>query len=248
MGMPPRILAGLYQQRPAPEDGDYFKKDNFIGYTQDELFAQERSAGFKTYISCDFAVSEASGSDRTAIIPGGVDHLGRLWIFPDVFWKISGPSETVTALLNMIERRKPMVTLAEKGHISKSLGPYIEQQKRERLIFGHIEEVTPTRAKDVRARSFQGLTEVHKILVPKYATWWEKAEHEFLTFPGGKNDDFVDACAQLGAFVHQMMKSSRPAVDSRYEEKNSLPSFTLKSIRKADKFARSKLMSKYEGR
>lgn len=248
MSMPPRILAGLYQQRPAPEDGDYFKKENFIGYTQDDLLSQEKQGGFKTYISCDFAVSEERGSDRTAIIPGGVDDQGRLWIFPDIFWKVSGPSETVTALLNMMDRRKPMLTLAEKGHISKSLGPYIEQQKRERLIFGHIEEITPTRAKDVRARSFQGLTEVHKVRFPKFASWWEKAEHELLTFPGGKNDDFVDACALLGSYVHNFLKASRPKGNPAYEEENMGPSFTLRRLKLMDRQAKSRLAPRYQDR
>jgi predicted phage terminase large subunit-like protein len=248
MNMPPRILAGLYQQRPAPEDGDYFKKDNLIPYSREDLQKQERGDGFKIYLSCDFAVSEREGSDRTAIIPGGVDHLGRLWILPDIFWKVSGPAETVTALLNMVERRKPVVTIAERGHISKSLGPYIEQQKRERGIFGHIEEITPTRAKDVRARSFQGLTEVGKVLVPTFASWWEKALHEMLTFPGGKNDDFVDACSLLGGYVHNMIKGSLVKIDSRYQEEQNVQVFTLSSLKRADKLAKMKNQPRYEGR
>jgi len=248
MNMPPRILAGLYQQRPAPEDGDYFKKENFISYSREDLQKQEQNGGFKTYISCDFAVSEATGSDRTAIIPGGVDHLGRLWILPDIFWKISGPSETVSALLSMIERRKPVVTLAEKGHISKSLGPYIEQQKRERGVYGHIEEITPTRAKDVRARSFQGLTEVGKVLVPTFAPWWEKALHELLTFPGGKNDDFVDACAQLGAYVNNMIKGSVSKQDSHYKEESNVAQFTLAALRRAHQQFINKSQPRYNGR
>lgn len=250
MGMPPRILAGLYQQRPAPEDGDYFKKENFIPYSREDLDREERNGGFKVYLSADFAVSENSGSDRTAIIPGGVDSRGRLWILPDIFWKISGPRETVTALLNMIERRKPVVTLAEKGHISKSLGPYIEQQKREREIYGRIEEITPTRAKDVRARSFQGLTETGKVLVPTFAPWWEKALHELLTFPGGKNDDFVDACAQLGAYVHNMLKGQVSKRNRHYEdpEEDLTMRFTLSSLKRADRLARARNKPRYEDR
>ncbi len=246
MNMPPRILAGLYQQRPAPEDGDYFKRENLLGYTREELDAQMLRGGFRNYITADFAISEEASADRTAIIPAGVDHEGTLWIYPDIFWKRSGPRETVSALLNMMERRKPELTIAEKGHISKSLGPYIELQKRERLIFGHIEEVTPTRAKDVRARAFQGLTEMHKVRFPKFADWWEKAEHEMLTFPGGKNDDFVDALAHLGGYVHNMLRSRLPKAADR--ETQGSPMLTLKYLRAADRRAANSKLPRYQGR
>ncbi len=246
MNMPPRILAGLYQQRPAPEDGDYFKRENLLGYTREDLAAQTSRGGFRNYITADFAISEADSADRTAIIPAGVDHEGTLWIYPDIFWKRSGPRETVSALLNMMERRKPELTIAEKGHISKSLGPYIELQKRERLIFGHIEEVTPTRAKDVRARAFQGLTEMHKVRFPKFADWWEKAEHEMLTFPGGKNDDFVDALAHLGGYVHNMLRSRLPKAADR--EQPGSPMLTLKYLRAADRRATNSKLPRYQGR
>lgn len=248
MAMPPRILAGLYQQRPAPEDGDYFKRENLIAYTREELAAQELKGGFRNYITADFAVSEESSADRTAIIPAGVDYEGTLWIYPDIYWKRSGPRETVSALLNMMERRKPELTIAEKGHISKSLGPYIELQKRERLIFGHIEEVTPVRAKDVRARAFQGLTEMHKIRFPKFADWYEKAEHEMLTFPGGKNDDFVDAMAHLGGYVHNMLRSRLPKASIQEQNGSMGLNFTLKSLKAADRRARLSKLPRYQGR
>lgn len=249
LNMPSRIYSGLYQQRPAPDDGDFFKKENLIGYTREQLDAQIAGNGFVEYISCDFAVSEAKGSDRTAIVPAGVDEKKRIWVFPDIFWKVSGPSETVTALLSMMKRRNPRMVLAEKGHISKSLGPYIEDRKRDEMVYGHIHEITPTRAKDVRARPFQGLTEGHKVLFPTYTSWWDKAQHEILTFPGGKNDDFVDAVAQLCAYVHNMVKAPTPRHDSRYEPTETKSGiYTMKELKRAHKWALSKKQSLYSDR
>lgn len=250
LNMPGRICAGLYQQRPAPEDGDYFKKDNLIGYTREELDQEERGGGFVNYTTSDFAVSEERGSDRHAHIPAGMDSKGRLWIFPDIFWKIAGPAESVKALLDMMQRRKPLVSLAEKGHISKSLAPYIDNQKREREIYGRIEEITPARAKDVRARTFQGMTEIHKIKFPKFATWWEKAEHELLTFPGGKNDDFVDAISQLCLYLGSMVAAQPSLKDSRYDEESSTPGlhFTMSQLKKLDSASKAKNQPRYQGR
>jgi phage terminase large subunit-like protein len=248
--MPGRICAGLYQQRPAPEDGDYFKKDNLIGYTREELEQEERGGGFVNYTTSDFAVSEERGSDRHAHIPAGMDSKGNLWILPDIFWKVAGPAESVKAMLDMIQRRNPLVSLAEKGHISKSLAPYIENQKREREIYGHIEEITPARAKDVRARTFQGMTEIHKIKFPKFASWWEKAEHELLTFPGGKNDDFVDAISQLCLYLGSMVAAQPSVRNSRYEVESSTPGlhFTMKQLKQMDRTSKAKNQPRYQGR
>lgn len=250
MNMPGRILAGLYQQRPAPEDGDYFKKENLVGYTLEDLKAQESGPGFRVYASADFAISEEKGADKTALVPGGLDHKGRLWILPDIFWKISGPAETVKALLALMERREPLLTIAEKGHISKSLGPYIKQQQREKEVFGHIHEITPARGKDVRARPFQALTESHMVLFPKFAPWWDRAEHELLTFPGGKNDDLVDAIAALCGYIHNMVKSYQKQVNTHYapEVEGGTMRITLRELKLADKKFRSKNQNPYQDR
>lgn len=249
MAMPPRILAGLYQQRPAPEEGDFFKKDNLVGYTAEELQTQRgQFGGFRTYIACDFALEEDSEHDRTCLLAAGVDSKGNIWVLPDLYWKRAKPSVYVQELLNMMRRVEPLVTIAEKGHISKSLAPFINLLKRDQLVFGHIEEVTPARGKDVRARSIQGLTELHKVKFPKYASWWEKAEHEILTFPGGKNDDFVDALAHLGGYVANMLRGKPASTPSAEPLGSGGLNFTLKSLRAADKRAQRAREPLYQGR
>lgn len=201
----PRIRAGLYQQDPRPDEGDYFKTDNLIGYTRDQLPKQ-----LMEYGAGDFAISEEAGANKTCLLPGGVCCDGLLWILPDIWWKRGGAGEIVTNLINLLERRKLVTFVAEKGHISKSIGPFLKQQQMERRVFGHIEEVTPTRAKDVRARSAQGMTELGLVRFPKFASWWDAAEEELITFPGGKSDDFVDAFAHLCAYVNKMVKGQQP--------------------------------------
>ena len=249
MAMPPRILAGLYQQRPAPEEGDYFKKANLLGYSPEELDRQTHQlGGFRTYASCDFALEEKSSADRTCLLSAGVDSNGTLWIFPDIYWERAKPAKYVQALLDLLKRREPLVTIAEKGHISKSLAPFISLLKRDQMVFGHIEEVTPARAKDVRARSIQGLTELHRVRFPKYVSWWEKAEHEMLTFPGGKHDDFVDALAHLGMYVANMLRGMRPRPADTERNGSGGLTYTIKSLREADRRARRSREPLYQGR
>jgi predicted phage terminase large subunit-like protein len=200
----PRVWAGLYQQRPAPEEGDYFKRDMLVPYKQDDL-----PKNLRYYVASDFAVTEAAG-DRTCMLPVGVDEAGTIWILPDVWWKSTNSQTMITALAEMMKRRQPMVWWAEKGQISKSLGPFIKQELLKRSAWGYITEVTPTKAKDVRARSIQGMMGMGLVRFPTFAAWWPEAEHELLTFPGGTHDDFVDALAYIGLGLSSIVRATAP--------------------------------------
>jgi len=69
-----------------------------------------------------------------------------------------------------------------------------------------------------------------------------------LTFPGGKNDDFVDACAQLGAYVNNMIKGSVSKQDSHYKEESNVAQFTLAALRRAHQQFINKSQPRYNGR
>lgn len=222
LSLPPRILSGLYQQRPAPEEGGYFKRANLIGYTRDELSAIESTKGLHYYAGGDFAVSEEKDANRNCFLPAGLDAFGGIWILPDVFWKKAGPKESVDALLAMMKRRTLQSFVAEKGHISKSIGPFIKDRQRTERCWCHIEEVTPANAKDVRARTAQAMTEHQQIRFPKFADWWPAAEHEMLTFPGGKTDDLVDALAHLCNYINSMLRGQMAKQPQPKEEFNKI--------------------------
>lgn len=213
----PRTYAGLYQQRPAPEEGNYFKKDMLRTYTQDEYDKLMR-LNPRIYIGCDFAVSEEKDANRCAFIPVAVAPDGLLYVLPDVFWKQAGSEESTRAWLDLMKRRSPQVVWAEKGHISKSIGPFLKQMMIDEHTYAYIEEVTPVRAKDVRARSIQAMMSIGRVRFPSFASWWTAAEHEMLTFPGGKTDDFVDALAYIGLGLKSLIRASAP----RPEEKEDL--------------------------
>lgn len=210
--LPPRTYAGLYQQRPAPEDGDYFKAEWLVGYSRseyDELMA--RGTG-RVYGSGDFAVSEEKDANRTCLGGGMLETNGLLYVLPDIFWKIAGPKEVLENYLAFLDRRQPLIMWAEKGHISKALGPFLREQMYLQRIYAYIKEVTPVKAKDVRARSIQGRMAMGLVRFPTFASWWPDAEHELLTFPGGKTDDFVDFLSHLGMGLTSM---ARPVLEAQ---------------------------------
>lgn len=220
----PRQRAGLWQQRPAPEDGNYFKKNNLIGYTRDELAQVESYGGLRYYAAADFACSEENDANRVCVLPAGLDRNNILWILPDLFWTKASTDKTVEALISLFLRRKLSAFVGEKGQVSKSIGPFLKQRMKIARAYCHLVEVTPSKAKDVRARTAQGMTEVQGIKFPTFMNWWDDAVREMLIFPGGNEDDFVDALAHLCNYINDMLKGSRP-VEALPEEKFNVPKF-----------------------
>ena len=70
----PMMWAALYQQRPAPEEGDYFKADWFKPY--DAVPPKET---LRIYGGSDYAVT-ADGGDYTVHIVVGIDPGGRMYL------------------------------------------------------------------------------------------------------------------------------------------------------------------------
>ena len=85
-----------------------------------------------------------------------------------------------------------------KGHISKSIGPFLKKRMAEERVYCRIEEVTPVANKVQRAQSILGRMAMKKVLLPKTAHWTQKAVDELLKFPNSRHDDFVDTIAWVG--------------------------------------------------
>lgn len=244
--LPPRIKAGLYQQRPAPEEGNFFKKDWLRGYTQTELDELMKRQP-RIYAAGDWAVSEEDDANRSCFGPVARDHDGSIWILPDLFWKIAGPKEVVESFLQMLKRRKPLQTWSEKGHISKAWGPFLRDRMIESDTYAYITEVTPARAKDVRARSIQGMMSMGQVRFPHFAHWWPEAMHELLTFPGGKTDDFVDYLAHIGMGINSIIKTL-PLQETPVEDLNAYRPITLSWVMKSHKDRLKANQPAYQGR
>lgn len=198
--------SGIEQQEPSPEAGNFFQKDDLLTY--DNLSCLP--SGLRIFCGSDHAVSERQTADRNCFIPCGVDSSGDLWILPDVWWKVAGSNESVEAMLQMAKRRSPLFWWAERGHISKSILPFLNARMREEQVYVSIIEVTSTRDKVTRAQSIQGRTAMRKVHFPSFTTWWPDALHELLSFPNGKHDDFVDALSEIGQGLDKVSLGDLP--------------------------------------
>ena len=201
----PMMWAALFQQRPAPEDGDYFKAGWLRPYTTPPDLATLR-----TYIGCDFAVT-ADGGDYSVICVVGVDPEGRMFLL-DLWRKQASSDEWVEKLCDMILQWKPQAIAQETGQIRAGIGPFLTRRMRERRAYAYT-EVFPTRGdKSVRAQSIRGRMALEGLHVPAGALWYPAVRSELLSFPAGRHDDIVDALGLVGQLLDRMLSGEKPKV------------------------------------
>jgi hypothetical protein len=102
------MWAALYQQRPAPEEGDYFKVIWLKPY--DTLPAKET---LRVYGASDYAVT-ADGGDYTVHIVVGLDPDSGMYLL-DLWRKQSASDEWIEAFCNLVAEWKPVGWAEEKG-------------------------------------------------------------------------------------------------------------------------------------
>lgn len=197
--------SGIEQQEPSPEKGEFFLADWFQQY--DSLPPKEE---LQFYCASDHAVSEKQSADLTCIIPAAFGR-GKLWILPDLVWARLGSKAAVEEMLKLAKAHSPLYWWAEKGMISKSIGPFLQDRMMDERVYINLVQVTPVKDKKTRAQSFNGMMSMGMVMWPK-THWFQRARRELLMFPNGKNDDLVDACAHLGRGIHQMIGGKRPIV------------------------------------
>ena len=197
-------FSALYQQTPTPEDGDLIKADMIVPYKQSDL-----PKNLRIYAASDHAVGSLQVHDPSCFLIVGVDDHHNIWLL-DVWWKRAKPDEAVEGMIAMMKKWKPLVWWAESGHISKSIGPFLQRRMREEKVYINIREQTPAADKVTRAQSIIGRMGMSMVRFPVAAPWYDRARQECLKFPGGKHDDFVDALAHIGLGLAKMLKAPKP--------------------------------------
>lgn len=199
----PREWSALYQQRPSPEEGDYFKANWLKPY--DKLPALET---LRIYGGSDYAVT-ADGGDYTVHVVVGVDPEGRMFLVD--LWRRQASSDVwVEAFCDLVKEWKPIGWAEEHGQIKSGVGPFLEKRQRERQTYVHREQF-PTRGdKAVRAQSIRGRMALEGLYVPIGASWYPDLRSELLSFPAGKHDDQVDALGLVGQLLDKMMPGNNP--------------------------------------
>ena len=194
---PARTWSALYQQRPAPEEGDYFKSEWLRAYeTLPPLTT------LKVYGASDYAVT-ADGGDYTVHVVVGIDPSWRIYLL-DLWRGQTASDEWIESFCDLIKQWKPIGWAEEQGQIRAGVGPFLERRMRERQTFVARAQF-PTRGdKAVRAQSIRGRMALDGLYVPIKAPWFADFRSELLSFPAGKHDDQVDALGLIGQVLDRM--------------------------------------------
>ena len=203
----PRGFQALYQGSPTPDKGNFFPADKLHTYQRSDLPPMER---LRFYAASDHAVSSRQDRDKTCLLVVGVDEDQNIWVMPDAVWGRYPTDMIVERMIDLMERYKPMHWWAERGHITKSIGPFLRKRMLERGVFCSVYEMTPLVDKQARAQSIMARIAMGKVFWPRHGTWWIQAQKELLQFPHGARDDLVDAISYIGlGLAYQVPKTPK---------------------------------------
>ncbi len=211
---PARTWSALYQQRPAPEDGDYFKREWIRPCTMASLPPHSTC---RSYGASDYAVT-SDGGDFTVHGVVSIDPEGKMFL-RDVWRKQAASDVWVEKFCDMVLEHKPIAWAEEQGQIRAGVGPYIDRRQRDRKAWC-VREQFPTRGdKAVRAQSIRGRMALDGLYVPIDAPWYMDLVAELLSFPAGKHDDQVDMLGLIGQLLDRMLMGEKPKEPERPKDR-----------------------------
>ncbi len=190
--MQPRHWSALYQQNPVPDEGDFFRRDQFRFYNGEPNWED-----MYTFMAWDLAIGQKQKNDWTVGMVGSYDHNGDVYIRGMVRGRW-GTYEIVDMFLNTFQRYGPSVSGIESGQLEMAIMPVMKTAMTERKLSPSFDfDLTPITDKRIRARPLQGYMQQGRVYFPSGQPWVELAMFEMLRFPGGLHDDIVDAMAWL---------------------------------------------------
>lgn len=204
-----REWSALYQQKPQPDEGTYFKREWFQWYEADQPPKHLRMVG-----SSDYALTEGGG-DWTEAGVIGIDPDSNVYVVD--WWSGQTTADVwIDAELRLIKQHKPLVWFSEAGPIRRATEPFIKRRMQESRIYCRREwlSVSGLGDKATRARAFQARASMGKVYLPNNDMGHGILE-QLLRFPAGAHDDKVDALAQIGLaldMAHPALGPAKPDV------------------------------------
>lgn len=201
----------LYQQQPATEEGDYFKRDWFGEY--DSL-----PSGLRMYGASDYAVTEGGG-DYTEHGIFGVDDSKNMYVAD--WWRGQTASDVwIEKKCDLVIKHQPQCWFGEAGPIRKAIEPFMVSRMNQRNAHCRIEWLASVADKPTRARSFQAMASMGKVYFPRNAVWKADVMGQLFRFPAGKHDDAVDVCSLIGRGLEYINGGRRVAPKRNIERSN----------------------------
>lgn len=200
-----RAWNALYQQQPAAEDGDYFKRE-WLDQEYDELPPNARKFG-----ASDYGVTDGAG-DYSEHGVFATDAAGNLYI--EDWWRGQEAADVwIDEKCNLILKHSPNCWFGEAGPIRRAVEPFMRRRMLERGAMCRVEWLPSVADKPTRARSFQAMCSMRKVFIRKNLPHKADIIGQLLRFPAGKFDDAVDVCSLIGRGLQFIGQGSKSAYD-----------------------------------
>ncbi len=207
----PRTWSALYQQRPAPDSGDFFRSEWFKPYGREMAIKPPPRSELMIYAASDYAVSQER-NDYTVHIVIGIDPENRIFLL-DLWRRQASSDQWVEAVCDLVDYWKPIGWAEESGQINAGIGPFLDKRLRERKLWVARAQFPSRVEKAIRAQSIRGRMAMDGLYVPIAAPWYPEFRRELLSFPAGRHDDQVDALSLIGQVLDRMIKGRKPEKD-----------------------------------
>lgn len=196
-----RTWTSLYQQRPAPDKGSYFGRDDFNRYAPKDM---PRSLNY--YGTSDYAVTDGGG-DFTVLRIWGIDEHGDLWLMPGGYKAQASSDKWIAAQVALIKKYQPLAWFGEAGVIQKAIEPALIQAMRKADAYTQLVWLPSITNKAARARGFQARVATGAVWVPEGSVG-DAIIDEYTRFPAGAHDDDVDN----GGLMGRALDEAHPAI------------------------------------
>lgn len=210
------MWSAIYQQRPAPADGLYFRSEHIQKYNLGSLNRGE----LRVYITCDYAVTAEAGApdpDYTVFTVWGVDPDYNVYML-DMWRGRTTPDVWIEQLIGLIRMWRPIWVGEERGQILSTVGPFLSQRMREERVTAVRRRYTSHKSKEARASGIQGVAAMGRFWLPRGHPMTSVFQSELMSFPGGKHDDMVDTASLMGRMMDEIISGKREEDRSGVEQ------------------------------
>lgn len=197
-----RTWSALFQQRPAPETGNFFQAEWFKAYGEGTRIPVPTRESLHIYGASDYATTD-EGGNYTVHVVCGVDSDFNIYVL-DLWRGRTSSDKWVEIFCDLAQQWRPLGWAEETGQIKAGVGPFLHRRMIERQIYCARAQFPTKGDKSVRAQSFRGRMAMGKVYFPIAKPWFPELKREMLTFPAGKTDDQVDALGLLGQILDKM--------------------------------------------